>query len=117
MNAQSFYSRRGYFAVNVQAIVDKKKCVLVQSIMSRGTEHDSTAFKHLSLYKWLLQNNGYYFIGDSAYSLKSFLLVPYNNAVHGTPEDDYNFFTRPAKFQSNVALVRSTCDGGFYGGS
>ncbi len=35
---------------------------------------------------------GYYFIGDSAYSLKSFLMVPYDNVVHGTPEDNYNFF-------------------------
>ena len=97
-NAQSFYSRKGYFAVNVQAIVDKKKRVLFRSIMSRGAEHDSTAFKNSSLYNWLIQNwqtlarKGFYFIGDSAYSLKSFLLSPYDNAVHGTPEDDYNFF-------------------------
>ncbi len=27
-NAKSFYSRKGYFANSVQAIVDKKKCVL-----------------------------------------------------------------------------------------
>ena len=123
MNAQLFYSWKGYFAVNVQAIVDKKMRILFRSVMSCGAEHDSTAFKHSSLYTWLLQNwqhlagKGYYFIGDSAYSLKSFLLVPYDNAVHGTPEDNYNFFTRPAELLSNVALVRLTCDGGFYGGS
>ncbi len=98
LNAQSFYSRKGYFAVNVQAIVDKQKRILFRSIISRGAEHDSTAFKHSSLYKWLLPNwqmlvsKGFYFIGDSAYSLKSFLLVPYDNAVHGTPEDDYNYY-------------------------
>jgi len=98
LNATSFYSRKGYFAVNVQAIVDKKKRILFRSIMSRGAEHDSTAFKNSSLYTWLIQNwqslvsKGYYFIGDSAYSLKSFLLTPYDNAVHGTSEDNYNFF-------------------------
>ena len=97
-NAQSFYSRKGYYAVNVQAIVDKKKQILFRSIMSRGAEHDSTAFKKSSLYAWLLQHwqtlagKGYYFIGDSAYSQKSFLLMPYDNAIHGTPEDNYNFF-------------------------
>ena len=97
-NAQSFYSQKGYFAVNVQAIVDKKKRILFRSIMSRGAEHDSTAFKNSSLYTWLIGNwqtlarKGYYFIGDSAYSLKSFVLTPYDNAVHGTPEDDFNFF-------------------------
>jgi hypothetical protein len=56
MNAQSFYSWKGYFAVNVQAIVDKKRRILFQSVMSCGAEHDSTAFKHSSLYTWLLQN-------------------------------------------------------------
>ena len=98
-NPKSFYSRKGYFGINVQAIVDKKKRVLYRSILSRGAEHDSTAsFKNSSLYTWLLQNwkglmeKGFYFIGDSAYLLQSFLLTPYDNALHGTDEDNYNFF-------------------------
>ena len=98
INPQSFYSRKGYYAVNVQAIVDKNKKILFRSIMSRGAEHNSSAFKNSSLYKWLIANwvklaeKGYYFIGDSAYALKSFLLTPYNNAEHGTAEDNFNFF-------------------------
>jgi len=94
----SFYSRKGYYALNVQAIVDKKKRVLYRSILSRGAEHDSTAFKNSSLYQWLIHNwnslrqKGYYFIGDSAYSIRSFLHTPYDNALHETPEDNYNFF-------------------------
>ena len=79
--------------------MDKKKRVLFRSIESRGAEHDSTAFKRTGLYQWLLDNNwselsrrGYYFIGDSAYSLRSFLMTPYDNAMHGTAEDNFNFF-------------------------
>ncbi|KAL7474585.1 LOW QUALITY PROTEIN: hypothetical protein ACHAW6_000557, partial [Cyclotella cf. meneghiniana] len=34
----------------------------------------------------------YYFIGDSAHAIKSFLLTPFDNAVHGTTEDNFNFF-------------------------
>ena len=77
----------------MQAIVDKRKIFLYRSIISRGAEHDSTAFKNSSLYKWLVNNwnnlkeKGYYFIGDSAYSIRSFLHTPYDNAVHGTAED------------------------------
>ncbi len=42
---------------------------------------------------WLLMNNrGLNFIGDSAHALKSFLITPFDNAVHGTPNDNYNFF-------------------------
>ena len=97
-NPQSFYSRNGYYAINVQVIVDKNKRVLFRSIMSRGAEHDSTAFRNCGLYKWLIDNymslvrKGYHFIGDSAYGIKSFLHTPYDNAAHGSMEDNYNFF-------------------------
>ncbi|KAL7506494.1 hypothetical protein ACHAXN_009688 [Cyclotella atomus] len=55
-------------------------------------------FKNSKFYKWLEHNwkklaeQQFYFIGDSAYALKSFLMTPFDNAVHGTPEDNYNFF-------------------------
>lgn len=110
INPKSFYSRKGYFGINVQAIVDKKKHVLYHSILSRGAEHDSTAFKNSSLYKWLLPNwkglleKGFYFIGDSAYSLKSFLLTPYDNALHGTAEDNYNFFHSSSRISVECAF-------------
>lgn len=97
-NPQSFYSHKGYYAVNVQAIADKKKRILFCSILSHGAEHDSTAFKNSSLYKWLASNweqlsqKGYFFIGDTAYLLKSFLMTPYDGTMHGTTEDNFNFF-------------------------
>jgi len=58
-NAASFYSQKGYFGINVQVIVDKQKRILFRSVKSRGAEHDSTAFKSTTLYKWLLR------IGDN----------------------------------------------------
>jgi hypothetical protein len=106
----SFYSRKGFFGVNVQAIVDKKKRILYRSILSRGAEHDSTAFKNSSLYKWLIDNwnnlkeKGYYFIGDSAYGIRSFLHTPYDNAIHGTPEDNYNFFHSSSRISVECAF-------------
>jgi hypothetical protein len=79
--------------------VDKKKRVLFRSIESRGTEHVSTTFKRTGLYQWLINNNwcelrrrGYYFIGNSVYLLRSLLITPYDNAMHGTAEDNFNFF-------------------------
>jgi hypothetical protein len=85
-----FYSHKGYFGLNVQVIVDKQKKILFRSIKSRGAEHSSTAFKSTTLYKWLFINwresasKGLHFIGDSAYSLKLFILTPYDNTAHGT---------------------------------
>ena len=79
--------------------MDKKKRVLFRSIESRGTEHVSTTFKRTGLYQWLINNNwcelrrrGYYFIGNSVYLLRSLLITPYDNAMHGTAEDNFNFF-------------------------
>jgi hypothetical protein len=97
-NPKSFYSRKGFHGISVQAIVDRKKRILFCSIESRGAEHDLTAFKRTGLYQWLLDNwwrlerNGYYFIGDSAYALRQFIITPYDNAMHGTPKDNFNFF-------------------------
>ncbi len=34
----------------------------------------------------------FYFIGDSAYALKSFLIMPIDNTVHETSKDNINFF-------------------------
>ena len=95
---KSFFSRKGFFGINVQAIVDSKKRILYRNINSRGAEHDSTAFKNSAFYKWLEKNwqklvdGQFYFVGDSAYAIKSFLLTPFDNAIHGTPEDNFNFF-------------------------
>ena len=104
LNPKSFYSWKGFYGLSVQAIVDKKKRVLFRSIESRGAEHNSTAFKRTGLYKWLMDNNwydlkrrGYFFIGDSAYSLRSFLMTPYDNTMHGTPEDNFNYFHSSAR--------------------
>ncbi len=97
-NAAAFYGCKGYFGINIQVIVDKQNKILFRSIKSRGVEHDSTAFMLTTLYTWLLKNwrqlasKGLHFIGDSAYSIKSFTLTPCDNAAHGTPEDNYNFF-------------------------
>jgi hypothetical protein len=93
----SFYCRKGFYAVNVQAIVNKNKLVLWRSIKCRGAEHDSNAFKKSELYKKLLQKAsdlrdlGLYFVGDSAYSIRSFLQVPYDNAVPQSAEDCFNY--------------------------
>jgi hypothetical protein len=40
----------------------------------------------------VLKSKKYFFIGDSAYALRSFLMTPYDNAMHGTAEDNFNFF-------------------------
>ena len=97
-NPGKYMSRKGFFALNTQAIVDKRKRILWRFIGEKGSSHDSTVFKNSSLYKHLmlvadeLHQKSLYLVGDSAYSLRSFLLCPYDNAASGSTEDNFNFF-------------------------
>lgn len=91
--------------------MDKKKRILYPNILSRGAEHDSTAFKNSKLCKdyllpkWLeLYEKGFYFIGDSAYAIKSFVLPPYPNVLHGSEEDNFNFFHSSARIAVECAF-------------
>ena len=50
MNPVPFYSRKGYYALNVQCIVDDRKKVLWAMYNNKGASHDSTCFKSSALY-------------------------------------------------------------------
>jgi hypothetical protein len=77
-----------------------------------GSCHDSRAFMDTSLYKLLqdrkefLKEHGFFLVGDSAYSLESFLLIPYSQAAPQSDEDAYNFW------QSNSRIRIECCFGG-----
>ena len=83
---------------------------MYRSITSRGADHDSSAFKNSPLYKWLLTNwkwlakKGFYFIGDSAYSIKSFILTPFDNTLHATAEDNFNYFHSSSRIAVECAF-------------
>ena len=53
INTTTFFSRKGFYALNVQVIVDDKKKVLWLSYSNRGGSHDSSCFKDSSLYEKL----------------------------------------------------------------
>ena len=93
INPVPFYYRKGYYALNVQCIVDHRKKVLWAMYNNKGASHDSTCFKNSDLYKTLkemadhLYLMGLFLLGYSAYAIKSFLLP-----LSQSPEDNYNFF-------------------------
>jgi hypothetical protein len=97
-NPGDFFSRKGFYAINCQVIVDRYKRVIYKSIICHGAEHDSSAFKASDIYDILheqrqtLEAEGLYFIADSAYALRSFLITPYDNAIHGEFNDNFNFY-------------------------
>jgi hypothetical protein len=111
-NPGVYYCRKGFFALNCQAICDVRKRVLWMSSKHIGSCHDSRAFMDTSLYKLLqdrkdfLKQHGFFLVGDSAYNLESFLLIPYSQAAPQSDEDAYNFW------QSNSRIRIECCFGG-----
>ena len=92
-NPASVFSRKGFYALNVQCIVDNEKKVLWASYSNRGSSHDSTCFRDTHLYQVLLKSKrdklfdlGFFILGDSAYAIESFILPPYDNAKSKSEE-------------------------------
>jgi hypothetical protein len=117
-NPGGYFSRKGFYALNVQAIVDKRKRILWMYLGAKGGEHDSAAFKSSNLYEMLenifLDSDGkmhknsinipFYIIGDSAYSLRPFLLVPFDNALPQSPEDTFNYIVSSSRINVECAF-------------
>jgi len=98
----NYYCRKGFYALNVQAICHKNKRFLWCNPMNKGSSHDSSAFggtKLIELLKELstqLRKEGLFMVGDSACPVYSFLQVPYDQKeVLDDPigaKDAYNCF-------------------------
>ena len=110
MNPVSFFSRKGFYALNVQCIVDDRKKVLWASYSHKGGSHDSSCLRETQLYNHLisirdeLYKDGYFILGDSAYAIESFLIPPYDNTTSRTSEDDFNFYQSSARITVECAF-------------
>ena len=102
-NVSGFFSRKGFYALNIQCIVDDRKRVLWLSYRHKGGLHDSSCFRDTKLYQYLQNNKkelyekGFFILGDSAYCIESFLIPPYDNAKPKSAEDDFNFYHSSAR--------------------
>lgn len=106
----NYFCRKGFYALNVQAICDKQRRVLWMSTGHKGSTHDSTAFLETKLFKILeenadwLEDSGYFIVGNSAYSLMGHLLVPYSDATSQSPEDAFNFWLSNSRINIECAF-------------
>ena len=109
-NVVGFFSRKGFYALNVQCLVDHEKKVLWAKINNKGSSHDSSCFRDSTLYNKLidisneLYAKGYYLLGDSAYAIESFIIPPYDSTKPMTPEDHFNFYHSSARITVECAF-------------
>ena len=99
MNPGKYFSQKGFYRTNVQAIVDNKdKRILWRAIGQKGNPHNSKVFNESSLGKYLLEHaddlyvRGLYTVGDSGFFLWSYMPTPHDNAEPDAKGDNFNFF-------------------------
>lgn len=110
----NYYCRKGFYAVNVQAICDKWKRFLWAYPSNKGSTHDSTAFggsRLVDLLKELedeLYEQCLFIVGDSAYALAPYLLIPYDiTDLKEDPDhlrDAFNFYLSSCRIHIECAF-------------
>jgi hypothetical protein len=109
-NPGAYFCRKGFFALNCQAICDANKKISWISSKHIGSCHDSVAFTDTKLYDLLLRKqeflyqNRLFIVGDSAYNLESFLLVPFDRPKPQSAEDAYNFYHSSCRIRIECAF-------------
>lgn len=107
----NYFCRKGFYALNVQAICDKLRRILWVSTGHKGSTHDSTAFNGTKLTKEILEKiaeklreKGFFFVADSAYPLLVYMLTPFADVAGMSPEDAFNFWLSNARIQIECAF-------------
>jgi len=110
-----YYSRKGFYAFNTQAVCDADYKFLWMSCMSPGACHDSTAFAGTHLGQILLDstheltvaliNAGHCLVADEAYAASEVLAVPWPGSGRGDQwKDSYNFYQSSSRIHIEQAF-------------
>lgn len=91
----SFYCRKGYYALPVQALCDSSYRFLCFSARCVGSTHDAMAHAVSSLGMYLSEvglPEAFWIAGDEAYTCNENLITPYPASQSGPEERNFNFF-------------------------
>merc|ERR1711977_241951 len=93
-NPRSYFNRKQYFSVNLQAICDSKKRFKLASILCPGATHDATAWaaSQFSSAIAVLEGMGFYIVGDDAYPPSEYMITPYSGSGLSEDKDNFNFY-------------------------
>jgi hypothetical protein len=99
-NPSSYYNRKGFFAVVVQAMCDASYRFTFVSAISPGSTHDSAAFAMSSLFEKLREGAlppGYWIAGDEAYVCRDGIITPYSGRRLTVAKDCFNYWQSSAR--------------------
>ena len=108
----NYFCRKGFHALNVQAVVDSKKRFLFASPSHVGSANDARAWAETGLSRKLdsmeeiLIEHKLWLAGDSAHPLRSFVMTPCSKkeARHESAEDNFNFWHSNSRIRVECAF-------------
>ena len=90
-----FFFRKGYYAIPVQALCDSNYIFLYASGRCGGATHDALA-NAVSAFMMEVEDGllGEYFrvVGDEAYPVSEFIIVPFPSSTPTEEQDNFNFY-------------------------
>lgn len=98
VNTNDYCNRKKYFSINLQAVVDSQMQFINVYCDEPGSLHDARVLRRSPLYnvanenKEMLFPQNTFIIGDSAYPSLSWLVPPFRNNGHLTPQQtEFNY--------------------------
>ena len=117
---RKYFTRKGFYAWNVQAVCDAHARITYFSMDYAGSTHDSLAFSMCDVAQTkilmrgdvysMLVSNGYHLVGDEAYTAGHTLSTPWTGrACHGIPSRlAYNYYHSAARITIERAFGQLT---------
>jgi hypothetical protein len=107
INPKSYYNRKGFFSMNLQAMCDATRKFTYASLKCCGSTHDSLAFAVSTLAAFLDSGklpSGYWIAADEAYALSEQMITPYSG--NGLPQDKdaFNFLLSSLRINIECAF-------------
>ncbi|XP_022827716.1 putative nuclease HARBI1 [Spodoptera litura] len=93
-NEERFFNRKHFHSRNVMIICDADLNILSVDASFGGATHDSFIWNQHSIRSHLITLNdageNVYFLGDSGYAQRTYMMTPIVDAAEGSPEELYN---------------------------
>ena len=94
-NPASFYCRKGYYAIPVQAVVSSDYKFMAVSVACTGSTHDSMALKMSHIGRYIDSKSipfGYWIAADDAYMVCNTLVTPFRKSMLKMYTESFNFY-------------------------
>jgi hypothetical protein len=109
-NPSTYYNRKGFFALNVQAVCDSDSRFTFGSAMCPGSTHDSTAFAVSALSRLLGRTgdgtllSGFWIAADEAYVCGERVITPWPGRSLPVEKDCFNYWHSSARIHIEQAF-------------